>query len=140
MTPSEATPLVDAAAARERIVDILSQRTALVVVATLLASLILNIVVLLPGVVFVYLYASPSFMADLIGTDTWGILTAINQLGALGQGFLVGFLWFFSIIWPFAKLLWVAILLVWPMRAATRSRVLQLLGQLGRLSLLDVRH
>lgn len=66
MMKNEGTPLLVAAVPLERLVDILRKRTLGLIAALWIASLTLNIMVLFPWCIFVYLQAEPEFLAELM--------------------------------------------------------------------------
>lgn len=71
-------------------------------------------------------------------TDTYSIWAGIMELWKADLYFLAGLIFFFSMIFPMAKLL--GLMGIWfvPLEQETRSRYLDWLEMLGRWSMLDV--
>jgi hypothetical protein len=101
-------------------------------------SFILNVFVLFPSCTFIYLDAHPDFIANILNVGPYNLFHTIHVLEEHGCWFLAFLVIGFSVIFPFVKLIWVALLLALPTTKASRARQLKWLGQLGRWSLLDV--
>ena len=105
-------------------------------------SLVLNIVAVLPGTYFIRIdtvppgLLTPEQSNHLLGDYT--IFHTINLLFDLGITWLAVVLVLWSICFPFVKLAWICVLLVVPMGRRNRACQVAWLGQLGRLSLIDI--
>ena len=71
-------------------------------------------------------------------TDTYSIWAGIMELWKADLYFLAGLIFFFSMIFPLAKLLVLMVIWFTPLMQETRSRYLDWLEMLGRWSMLDV--
>lgn len=70
--------------------------------------------------------------------NTFTILGGIENLYSEHQYFLAFVIFFFSIVFPVAKLLALYTIWFFPMRAESRQRILSWLSALGKWSMLDV--
>lgn len=138
--PAEGTPLVGAADEKQRLAALIPVPMLVVVVLLLIVSVVLNAIVLLPTTAFVVLATKPS-VTTTNGTSIegpWGIFHTIDVLEEYDMWPLVVLVYAFSILWPFAKIVWTAILLAVPTTAASRGWQIRALSHAGRSSLLDI--
>ena len=142
--PKEDTPLKGApdepeVPTRDRLCSTLPRPTLLLVLVLVVTSLSLNVLVLFPSTVFIELTTSPEILHSAVNLDgDWGLFHTIDILKQYEMWPLVVLLWGFSIIWPFAKLAWVVLLLFVPMSHTLRLRHIQFMGHAGRFSMLDI--
>ena len=114
--------------ARQALRQLYPKHTLLVLFALLLST----------GLLFKAFSLPLLYSQKIFWRNTYSVWTGVVALWEQHEFFLAGILFFFSIVFPIAKLLCLSVVWMKKLPGENRARLLQWLGLLGKWSMLDV--